>query len=339
MYLRKIISIVCCAGLVFVFGCRQERVISGKTMGTTYEVKVICGPLKNMSKVQQRIDERLEQINLSMSTYRRDSEISRFNALKQVDTPYAVSVDFLNVLAVAEELHRMTRGAWDGTVNPLVNLWGFGKDGALTRIPSDAAVQAALGKVGFDQLKVSGDGYLVKQKTAVSLDLASIAKGYGVDQVAEVIRELGFVDFLVEIGGEIFAAGVRSDGNQWRVGINQPSRDAAVDAVYAVVGLKDKAMATSGDYRHFYQIGDRIYSHIIDPATGYPVQNGVVSASVVADNCTLADGLATALMVMGPEAGVALLDRLPDVYGVIVVRREDGGLENFPSLGLDRFIQ
>lgn len=339
MYLKKMVLLVCCIGLILICGCRKEHVISGKTMGTTYQVKVVCGPFKSMSKLQRRIDERLEQINQSMSTYRRDSEISRFNALKQADTPFAVSADFLSVLLVAEELHRMTRGAWDGTVNPLVNLWGFGKDGDLTRIPSDAAVQGALDKVGFDQLKVSTDGYLSKQKAAVSLDLASIAKGYGVDQVAEVMWGLGFDDFLVEIGGEIFAAGVRSDGNQWRVGINQPSRDAAMDAVYAVVGLKDKAMATSGDYRNFYQIGDRIYSHIIDPATGYPVQNGVVSASVVAPNCTLADGLATALLVMGPEAGVALLNRLPDVHGVIVVRRKDGGLENFPSLGLNRFTQ
>lgn len=339
MHLKKYLLFFCCIGSVLICGCRQERVISGKTMGTTYQVKVVCGPFKNMSKVQQRIDARLEQINQSMSTYRSDSEISRFNTLNAVASPFMVSADFLTVLEVAEKLYRMTRGAWDGTVNPLVNLWGFGKDGAWTRIPSDTAIQAALGKVGFDQLKVSADGYLVKKKAAVSLDLASIAKGYGVDQVAEVMRELGFDDFLVEIGGEIFAAGVRTDGNQWRVGINQPSKDAAVDAVYAVVGLKDRAMATSGDYRNFYQIEDRIYSHIIDPTTGYPVQNGVVSTSVVADNCTLADGLATALMVMGPEAGVALLDRLPGVYGLIVVRRKDGELENFPSLGLDRFIQ
>jgi len=180
---------------------------------------------------------------------------------------------------------------------------------------------------------------LVKKKAAVSLDLASIAKGYGVDQVAGVLRGMGIEDFLVEIGGEVFAAGVRLDGKQWRVGINQPSRDAALDDIYAVVVLKDRAMATSGDYRRFYQIGDRVYSHIIDPATGYPLQNGVVSASVIAGNCTLADGLATALMVMGPQAGVALLDRLPDVQGLIVVRGGDGDLENFPSTGWDRFIQ
>lgn len=339
MDFKKIIIIPLCFGLVLVCGCRKEHVISGKTMGTTYQVKVVCGPFKSISKVRQRIDERLEQINQSMSTYRKDSEISRFNALKAVDTPFAVSADFLNVLKVAGELYRITGGAWDGTVNPLVNLWGFGKDGLVTHIPSDEAVQAALGKVGFDHLAIRGDGHLVKKKAAVSLDLASIAKGYGVDQVAGVLRGMGFEDFLVEIGGEVFAAGVRLDGKQWRVGINQPRRDAALDDIYAVVVLKDRAMATSGDYRRFYQIGDRVYSHIIDPATGYPLQNGVVSASVIAENCTLADGLATALMVMGPEAGVALLDRLSDVQGLIVVRRGDGDLENFPSTGWDRFIQ
>jgi thiamine biosynthesis lipoprotein len=339
MHLKKYILFVCCMGLVLICGCRKEHVISGRTMGTTYQVKVVCGPFKNIDGMQQRIDERLEQINRSMSTYRKDSEISRFNAFKDVETPFAVTTDFLNVLDVAGDLHRITRGAWDGTVNPLVNLWGFGKDGSVTRIPSEEAVQAALGKVGFHHLTIGPDGRLIKKKAGVSLDLGSIAKGYGVDAVAAVLRQMGFEDFLVEIGGEVFAAGVRRDGKQWRVGINQPSRDAALDDVYAVVGLQDRAMATSGDYRRFYQIGDRFYSHIVDPATGYPVQNGVVSASVVAPNCTLADGLATALMVMGPEAGMALLDRLPEVQGLIVVRGEGGGLENFPSAGLDRFIQ
>lgn len=339
MFVKKMILMAGCLAMIFVWGCSQEHVINGKTMGTTYQVKVICSRFKSISKLQQRIDERLEQINQSMSTYRKESEISRFNALKDVDTPFSVSADFLAVLVVAKELHRISHGAWDGTVNPLVNLWGFGKDGTITRIPSDGTVQAALGLVGFDQIAITSDGRLIKKRAGVSLDLGSIAKGYGVDQVAGVLREMGFEDFLVEIGGEIFAAGLRLDGKQWRVGINQPSRQAALDAVYAVIGLKDKAMATSGDYRNFYQIGDRVYSHIIDPATGYPVQNGVVSASVIADNCTLADGLATSLMVMGPEAGVALLDRLPDVQGLIVVRRKDGGLENFPSLGFDGFTR
>ena len=199
-------------------------------------------------------------------------------------------------------------------------------------------VEAALALVGFNQIKIQDDGYLEKINGAVTVDLASIAKGYGVDRVATLLKDSGFDDFLIEIGGEIFAAGKRLDGKTWRVGINQPSSSAASDEIYTVVALEDKAMATSGDYRNFFQMAGKTFSHIIDPRTGYPIQNHVVSTSVIADTCTLADGLATALMVMGAEEGVALLDRLPQVEGVVIVRHSDGRLENFPSTGLSAFI-
>jgi thiamine biosynthesis lipoprotein len=168
----------------------------------------------------------------------------------------------------------------------------------------------------------------------VTLDLSSIAKGYGVDQVAELMRQAGFVDFLVEIGGEVFAAGVRSDGRPWRVGINRPKADARIDEVYQIVSLQDRAFATSGDYRNFFLQDGVRYSHIIDPKTGRPVGNGVVSVSIVADNCTLADGLATAVMVMGAQKGLALINRLAGVQGLITVELPDGSLQDHPSEGI-----
>ena len=172
-----------------------------------------------------------------------------------------------------------------------------------------------------------------KNDPFVTLDLASIAKGYGVDAISRVLEENEFENFLVEIGGEVYARGHRKDGKAWRVGINRPDRGAALDDVYKAVALTDQAMATSGDYRIFFQVGDRFYSHILDPRTGWPETSGVVSATVVAANCTVADGLATALMVMGPEKGVALVNRLPMVECLIVVRQPDGTFTDHPSQG------
>jgi thiamine biosynthesis lipoprotein len=275
----------------------------------------------------------LEQINLSMSTFRPQSEISRFNASND-SQPLKISADFLRVMLCAREIFHLTDGAWDGTVDPLVNLWGFGKQGAITAVPADEAIAEARKRVGFDRIEVMATGHLKKRQPDVSLDLASIAKGYGVDQVAILLHGLGYKNYLVEIGGEVYAAGVRLDGTSWRVGINQPSAQASTQEVYTVLRLHNCAMATSGDYRNFYQLGDRTVSHIIDPHSGMPLDNKVVSVSVIADTCALADGLATGLMVMGPQKGLELLERLPGVEGLIVVRHGDGRLENFASKGL-----
>jgi thiamine biosynthesis lipoprotein len=176
-------------------------------------------------------------------------------------------------------------------------------------------------------------GTLSKMDPGITLDLASIAKGFGVDAIARLLGDRGFSHFLVEIGGEVYARGRRKDGDAWRVGINRPDKQAAFNDVYRVVPLTDRAMATSGDYRIFFQIGNQSYAHILDPRTGRPVTNGVVSATVVAANCTVADGLATALMVMGPEKGLALVNRLASVEGLIVVRQPDGSLVDHPSDG------
>ncbi|MDA8140479.1 MAG: FAD:protein FMN transferase [Desulfobacteraceae bacterium] len=319
-------------------GGKREHLLSGKTMGTTYHIKVTAGRWTDMAKVQIKVDECLEQVNQSMSTFRPESEISRFNALNKAGQPFAVSTGFLEVMRVAQEIYRQTDGAWDGTVNPLVNLWGFGKKGPLQKVPAQTDIDTALGQVGFDRIQIDPKGYLIKKHADVTVDLASIAKGWGVDQVAAVLKGLGFTDYLVEIGGEVYAAGLRPDGTPWRVGINRPQADAPAEAVYKVVPLSNRAMATSGDYRNFYKVEEKIYSHIIDPRTGYPIQNGVVSASVVAPDCTQADGLATAMMVMGPEKGIALLDRLEGIEGLIIVRQADGSLQEYYSKGMKALI-
>ena len=318
------------------FGGVTEHRLAGRTMGTTYHIKIIAPPSKDadMDAVRKRIDHRLEQLNQSMSTYRSTSEISRFNKLTTIGQPFTVSSDFLQVMRAAGTIHDLTAGAWDGTVHPLVNLWGFGRSGPIETVPSRKDIEKALENVGFQHIEVSPEGHLKKRRGQVTVNLDSIAKGYGVDMVASLLTELGYGNYLVEIGGEVFAAGRRKDGNPWKVGINRPEKGAATTDVYKALVLENRAMATSGDYRNYVEIQGRSYSHIIDPRNGYPVNNGVVSASVIAPNRTLADGLATALMIMGPTEGVQLLNRLEGVEGLIIVQRSDGAFENHLSKGM-----
>lgn len=312
---------------------KKELRLSGKTMGTTYHIKVVTGWFTSETDLRARIDQRLAEINRSMSTYDPDSEISRFNRIRKTGTPFTPSTDFTAVLRVAAELHRVTEGAWDGTLDPLINLWGFGRKGPAESLPDEDTIQAALSHVGFDRIRMDASGAIVKKDPAVTLDLASIAKGYGVDVIAQLLVENGTSDYLVEIGGEVVAQGRRRDGNPWVVGINRPDKAASATDVYKAIPLIDRAMATSGDYRIFFRDGERTYSHILDPRTGRPVGNGVVSATVVAANCTVADGLATALMVMGPQKGVDLVNRLEGVECLIVVRQSDGRFVDHPSQG------
>ncbi len=329
-----VIAILFSTGLT---GCLLEREVlfTGETMGTVYHVKVIAEPFQRTGFLKKQIENRLEDVNQSMSTFIPGSEISRFNAFQQTGEKFSVSPPFFQVVRIAKEIYELSDRAWDGTVMPLVNLWGFGPATSERGVPDDSAVEAIRSRIGFEHITLTTDTSLVKEKKALKLDLASIAKGYGVDQLAALLRSQGFQNFLVEIGGEVYAAGLRRDGNSWRVGINRPQPDASATEVYEVVPLTDAALATSGDYRNFFERNGRRYTHVIDPRTGYPVSNGVVSASVRASNCTVADGLATALMVLGVEKGLALVNRLTDTECFMVVLGKDGTFQNYFSNGFD----
>jgi thiamine biosynthesis lipoprotein len=268
-----------------------------------------------------------------MSTYLPQSEISRFNSLNRTGVKFKISDDFYRVMRVAEKIYRLSDGAWDGTINPLVDLWGFGRKGTKTVLPDKTEIMRLRSAVGFHQIEIVAPGYLVKNRSEITLDLSSIAKGFGVDAVSAVVRNQGYKNYLVEIGGEIFAAGLRNDGGQWRIGINRPQKNAAPNAVYKVVKLQDRAFATSGDYRIFFEVEGVRYSHVINPKTGYPVSNGVVSVSILSHDCTFADGLATAIMVMGHQKGLALINRLDGVEGLIVVEGAGGSLKDYASQG------
>ena len=314
-------------------GLKKEEAFSGKTMGTTYHIKVVAGIFTNTKDLKDQIDLRLDEINKSMSTFRKDSEISRFNAYQNIGEKFRISDDVYNVMTVAKTIYEETGGAWDGTVKPLVDLWGFGRPENKPTIPEKSRIAALLSDIGFNNIEITADHHLAKKNTAITLDLASIAKGYGVDQVAALIRANGIHNFLVEIGGEVCAAGLRKDGKKWRIGINSPQKNAPVDQVYKVVDLQDKGFATSGDYRNYFEVNQKRFSHVIDPKNGYPVDNGVVSVSIISNTCTFADGLATAVMVLGHEKGLDLVNHLDNTECFIVTQSKDGVLIDHYSKG------
>ena len=298
----------------------QEYVFTGRTMGTTYAVKLISAKPLSKSLWQEKINLRLKLINARLSMYQKDSELSRFNAAPTGQT-FKVSADFYHVLEQCRNLHSLTAGAWDGTVKPLVDLWGFGTKGRRDTPPKPSQIKTALQRIGFNKLKI-GDHVLTKTVPGITLDLGSIAKGYGVDEIARLISEGGIENYLVEIGGELAGAGVNKHRKTWVVGITNPEKGFLNSGLYKTVRLDNKAIATSGNYRNYFEKNGQIYSHIISPKTGYPVENAVVSASVISDTCTVADGLATALMVMDIHQSLALINSLENTECLII--RQDG---------------
>ena len=259
---------------------RPEPVrLTGETMGTSWHVTVITGPASPAPDVlQQGIAAVLEAVNLSMSTYRADSEISRFNALP-VDEWFALSPDFYAVLSTAMAIGWQSKGAYDVTVAPLVDLWGFGPAGPVSEPPSDDAVTDVLERVGQDHLRLDGDGRRLLKRSPVSLDFSSIAKGFAVDRVAQWLSGQGLENYLVEVGGEMRLAGLSGRGDPWRIAIERP--DSSDRAAEEAIRVSEVGVATSGDYRNFFELDGKRYSHSIDPRRGYPVAHDLVSVTVV----------------------------------------------------------
>ncbi|MCP4163810.1 MAG: FAD:protein FMN transferase [Deltaproteobacteria bacterium] len=292
--------------------------ITGRTMGTTYSIKAHVPLFRDVISIKKSVEKKLDEINASMSVFDRHSEISRFNRSNVFEME--ISDDFNSVLKLAKLLWKRTDGSLDITISPLIELWGFGRNKA-KKVPSKDEIAKALRTTGFNHIKLS-NSRIKKLKSGITLNLGSIAKGFGVDSISNLLKDLGIDDFFVEIGGEIYASGTKRKNVKWVIGINTPNKIASPTSYFRKVELMNKAIATSGDYRNYFQKGNKNYSHIINPKTGSTVSNHVVSASVIAKNCTLADGLATAVMVMGRVKGLALLKKLRDVEGLIVVNEE-----------------
>lgn len=313
--------------IVLMSGCAEPPPelleIHGETMGTSYSIKLIELPAgQTPETLQAALDARLERINDLMSTYRPSSALSRFNASRSTDWQ-SVDAELAHLVEQARSIHALSDGAFDVTVGPLVDLWGFGPRMQAFQIPEDHHIESARARIGTEKLSVSLDPpALRKDHPALELDLSAIAKGYGVDQIAVLLDGLGLSDYLVEIGGELRARGHKPDGRPWRIAIERPT--AGSREVYRVIALEDAAMATSGDYRNFHEIDGRLYSHTIDPATGRPVEHTLASVTVIAADCARADALATALLVLGPSRGFELAES--NGIAAFFVSRQDNQL-------------
>ncbi|MFH1154689.1 MAG: FAD:protein FMN transferase [Pseudomonadota bacterium] len=331
------LALLCLALCFTVSPCLAEKItLSGKTMGTFFHVTLISPGDTPPLSLETLINQRLQMVNASMSIFSKTSEISKFNA-SQADVDIPVSSDFHYVLEQSKLLFELTGGAWDGTVKPLVDLWGFGVRSEPRTLPDKETVAALVKETGFANIHLTGRS-VRKTIPSLTLDLGSIAKGYGVDCIAGLLKEYGHTNFIVEIGGEVLTSGEKAKSMPWSVGISRPDKVFAGQTLYKIVTLRDKAMATSGDYRNFVTINGVDYPHIINPATGYPITSGVVSASVISDTCTFADGLATALMVMGPKAGIDLVNRLEGTECLLITQGKDGTLQDFMSSGFGAYL-
>jgi thiamine biosynthesis lipoprotein len=302
-------------------------------MGTTWAVTLNAPGLGPEERVRVRtaIEAALDGVNERMSTWEPASELSRFNQHASTE-PFTLSAPTLHVLELARRVSKRTGGAFDVTVRPLIAIWGFGAGAGLPGHEPDAEeLEALRQRVGYDLVKLDpGAGTARKLDPAVECDLSAIAKGFGVDEVARALLELGHADFLVEVGGEVRAQGERPGGGPWRLAIEKPDPEGR--AVHAVVPLANLAMATSGDYRSFYEAGGLRRSHIVDPRTGRPVSHGLASVTVVAPDAVLADAWATALTVLGFDEG-ALLAEAEGIAAYMISRLPDGSLATHTTPG------
>ncbi|WP_424942093.1 FAD:protein FMN transferase [Aliiroseovarius crassostreae] len=275
--------------------------ITGLTMGTTYNV-VARDPENGVTEaeVQTAIDGALAQVNQQMSNWDPRSEISRFNT-QNGTAPVQVSAELAEVMQAAEQVNLASDGRFDTTIGPLIELWGFGAPGAQAT-PAEAQIADAQRRSGHtNTLKVAGSS-LQKTRTDAQIYLAAIGKGYGADAVGKALETLGVSDYMVEIGGDLYAAGRNPSGQPWQIGIEKPA--ALSGGMQDVVGISGLGLASSGDYRNYYEKDGQRYSHIIDPKTGRPITHKTASATVLADNAMLADAWSTAMLILGRERGL-----------------------------------
>lgn len=316
------------ATAVAIFSCGKNqqsgtlRAFSGSTMGTTYSVKYVTSEAPP-AQIEENIAQLLEQVNRQMSTYLDSSEISRFNRHNGTDY-FNVSADLALVVDRALTVSRQSEGAFDITVGPLVNLWGFGPERRPDAVPAEADIQQQMKRVGYTHLTVRRKPpALQKDLSLLYCDLSAIAKGFAVDKLGRYLENNGITNYLVEIGGELKAHGRNESGQPWRIGVATPDLTLGIQKV---IQLNNLSTATSGDYRNYFEVEGVRYSHTIDPRTGRPISHKLASVTVLHDSCIVADAYATAIDVLGPDAGYQFAVRL-ELPVFMLVRDGDGFIE------------
>lgn len=279
--------------------------ISGATMGTTYHVVALNDAGISRKQAQTAINTALSEVNNAMSNWQDDSEISRFNAGNGTGA-VTVSPALAEVMQAAEAVHLASEGTFDTTMGPLIELWGFGAPGT-TALPQETEIRAAQARAGHRNTLRVGAGQMQKRQDDAQVYLAAIGKGFGADHIGRALSGLGITNFMVEIGGDLVTAGVNPDGKAWQIGVESPN---PLDRnVLDVVGVSGKGLASSGDYRNYFEQDGKRYSHVIDPTTGRPITHKTAAVTVLADNAMLADAWATAMLVLGRERGLEVAEK------------------------------
>lgn len=280
----------------------------GFVFGTLYHITY-----QSDVNYQKEIEAELKKVDNSLSPFNKTSIISRINRNEDVK----VNEMFQEVFLLAENISKETNGAFDITVAPLVNTWGFGFKQGTT--PTQQAIDSLKALIGYQKIALV-NGHVKKQNPNIMLDCSAIAKGYGSDVVARFLKQKGIDNFMVEIGGEVVTHGNSEKRVPWRIGVNKPTDDSlnTSNELQTVLNVTDKAMATSGNYRNFYYKNGKKYAHTIDPKTGYPVQHNILSATVIAENCATADAYATSFMVMGMEGAQKILNKHPELLAYLI---------------------
>ena len=318
--MKKVLPILFILVVLFVAGIAVGRKNadyqhdSGLVFGTSYNITY-----QSNDNLKPEIEKTLAEVDASLSPFNEKSVITHVNKNE------AVTLDdhFITVFRLSSEIYKDTEGAFDITVAPLVNAWGFGFKNGIT--PDCHAIDSLMQFVGFDKVKLQ-DGKIIKTDDRLMLDCSAIAKGYGVDAVARLLKSKGIDNYMVEIGGEIVASGENPKGAPWRIGVTKPDDDSVSvsNEIQGIINISNRAMATSGNYRNFYYKGGKKYAHTIDPKTGCPVQHSILSATVVSDECAKADAYATAFMVMGLDKAKAVLARHKDMMAYFIYSDDKG---------------
>ena len=314
-----------------IFVIRQQRNTpfqkdEGMVFGTIYHITY-----QSDTNYQKEIEAELQKVDNSLSPFNKTSIISRINRNEKVK----VDEMFSEVFQLAEKISGDTDGAFDITVAPMVNAWGFGfKTG---NPPTRQTIDSLRAIVGFHTVSLQ-DGYVIKKNPKTMLDCSAIAKGYGTDVVARFLKKKGVQNFMVEIGGEIVVNGNSEKLQPWRIGINKPTDDSlnTSQAIQDVVSVSNIAMATSGNYRNFYYKNGKKYAHTIDPKTGYPVQHNILSATVFADDCATADAYATSFMVLGLDGAKKILEKHPELCAYLIYSDQKGSNQIWYSSSLQK---
>lgn len=332
-FVLSVIGVGLLSSLLTACGPRdQVQTIGGPTMGSTYTIQYLRhadGPPPEL--VRAEVEAILAQVDQQLSTYRSDSDIERFNALP-ANTCQAMPPAVLQLVAIGDRLSRESAGAFDLTVEPLLDLWGFGPQGREEQVPDAQALAQAMRRVGYTHLRIEGE--LLCKDAPVQVDFNSIAAGYAVDRISTRLGELGIDSFLAEATGELKAIGKKPDGSPWRVALEEPRDDRQV--AQRILAIDGYGVSTSGDYRHYFEQDGRRYSHTLDARTGAPITHGLAAVTVIHASALMADGLSSLLLILGPEQGEAYARR-HGIAAVFVVRAE-GGFVSRTSAGFDKLF-